>query len=333
MIQPRAIPPPIALPLFLLLLFVSCGGKKNDEEHMKSAFTPPAALPAFDARRCHDLLEVQVAFGPRVPNSASHENCLEFFVRFFDSLGLAPEKQQFEITGYRGERMKLTNVIARLRPSSRERILLAAHWDSRPFADMEKDPDRALRPIPGANDGASGVAVLLHLAEILRMRPPDIGVDIVLFDGEDYGRENDESMFCLGAKYYSATRDARTGIRFGILLDLVGDRDAVFPKEGFSRRYAADIQDLLWTEAARMGLTRFSPAVHGAILDDHVPLNTVAGIKTVDIIDAALVGHDKSSPRRQYWHTLGDTPEQCEPETLGDVGRLLLSIIYGSHPA
>ncbi len=159
--------------------------------------------------------------------------------------------------------------------------------------------------------------------------PPDVGVDIVLFDGEDYGRDGDESMFCLGAKYYSASLESSTGTLFGILLDLVGDRDAVFPKEDLSRQYAGDIQDMLWDEAARLGLTRFSSTVHSGILDDHIPLNKTAGIKTVNIVDAALVGFDTSSPRRQYWHTLNDTPQQCAPATLGDVGTLLLSIIYG----
>lgn len=259
MIRLRAIMPPYVLTLLLILplLSVSCGGKKSVEDAMNSTFIPPASPPTFDAQRCFRLLATQVAFGPRSPNSDAHIRCLDFFVRFLDSLGAQPERQRFEIVGYQGQRLKLANVIVRIQPAARERILLAAHWDSRPFADMEKDPDRALRPIPGANDGASGVAVLLHLAEILQAHPPGMGVDIVLFDGEDYGREGDESMFCLGAKYYAATLAANHGIRFGVLLDLVGDRDAVFPKEGFSRQYAADIQELLWSEAARMGCTFF----------------------------------------------------------------------------
>ncbi|MFZ1731931.1 MAG: M28 family peptidase [Bacteroidota bacterium] len=315
--------------LLLSILFAGCGSKEDQGSTMKSLFTPPVSSPAFDAQRCFSLLEQQVAFGPRVPNSAAHARCLDFFIHFFDSLGVAVEQQTFDITGHQGEMLQLTNVIARFRPTAKERILLAAHWDSRPFADMEKDPDRALKPIPGANDGASGVAVLMHIAEIINANPPGTGVDIVLFDGEDYGTEGDESMFCLGAKYYAASLESTAGTSFGILLDLVGDRDAVFPKEGLSRQYAGDIQDMIWGEAARLGLTRFSAQSHSSIIDDHIPLNTVAGIKTVDIIDAALVGHDKSSPRRQYWHTLGDTPEQCGPAALGDVGKLLLSIIYG----
>lgn len=305
---------------------------------MTPTFTAPNSVPTFDGTRAFALLERQVAFGPRVPNSPAHSECLEFYLRFFDSLGVAVETQRFAIPGYDGVPLRLTNVIARVHPDRTDRILLCAHWDSRPMADRETDEIRAARPIPGANDGASGVAVLLHLAEILARhdaaRPgASIGVDFILFDGEDYGREGDESMFLLGSKYFAASLDPAHRYRFGVLLDLVGDREAEFPIEELSRQYAGDIQRMLWGEARRLGLTQFTERRHGPILDDHVPLNTVAGIKTVNIIDAALVGHDPSSPRRRYWHTLDDTPAQCAPETLDAVGRLLLSIIHGFQPS
>jgi glutaminyl-peptide cyclotransferase len=334
MICRATIHPPVVqlLAVLLGLLLVACGDRTHKEQTMTPAFVPPQTLPAFDGARAFDLLERQVSFGPRAPNSAAHAQCLEFYLRFFDSLGIATETQRFEIAGYDGRMLKLANVIARVRPDASERILLCAHWDSRPFADMETDPSRELMPIPGANDGASGVAVLLGLAEILSKQPPDVGVDFVLFDGEDYGREGDESMFLLGSKYFAASLDTDRRYRFGVLLDLVGDREAEFPLEALSRQYAGDIQRMLWGEARRLGLAQFTDREHGAILDDHVPLNTVAGIKTVNIIDAALVGHDASSPRRRYWHTLDDTPAQCAPETLKAVGRLLLSIIYGIQP-
>lgn len=328
--------PLLSLTLLLAMLSVGCGGGQHEEKEKNSVtagFTPPSSLSAFGGDRCFSLLEAQVAFGPRVPNSEAHDRCLEYFIRFFDSLGVRAEQQRFTIGGYDGEQLRLTNVIARLRPESPQRILLSAHWDSRPFADMETDKKLAKLPIHGANDGASGVAVLLRLAEILQANPPGIGVDIVFFDGEDYGRNGDESMFLLGSKYFSASLEKDSRYLFGVLLDLVGDRDAVFPREELSRQYAGDVQQMLWSEARRLGLSQFSDQTHSPILDDHVPLNTVAGIKTVNIIDAALVGHDQSSPRRQYWHTLDDTPAQCAPETLDAVGRLLLSIIYGLQPS
>ena len=325
--------PRFALVVLLAALLPACGGKEEHQMPKTIAFVPPASVPAFDGGRAFALLERQVDFGPRMPNSEAHESCLAFFGKFFDSLGVATEMQTFRLAGYDGTQLRLTNVIARLRPEAKDRILLAAHWDSRPFADRETDPVLAAQPIPGANDGASGVAVLLHLAEILSAHPAAVGVDIVLFDGEDYGREGDESMFLIGSKYFAATLGDATRYRFGILLDLVGDRDAVFPREALSKQYAGDVQDMIWTEARRLGLTAFSDRAHSAILDDHVPLNTVAGIKTVDIIDAELVGGDTADPRRGYWHTLRDTPEQCDAQTLAAIGRLLLSIIHGLQPA
>ncbi len=272
-------------------------------------------------------------FGARVPGSDAHAACLAFYEAFFDSLGIGVERQDFTLPGYDDASLALTNLIARVNPAAERRVLLAAHWDSRPWADEEKDPDRARKPVLGANDGASGVAVLLHLAEVLAAHPCPVGVDIVLFDGEDYGRDGDESMFLLGSRYFAATQGDRPAPVFGILLDLVGDRDARFPQEQFSRMYAGDILDMVWKAAADLGLTRFSSVAHSPILDDHVPLNTVAGIKTINIIDAALVGHDTSSPRRQYWHTLQDVPAQCAPEPLQDVGTLLIYILFGIHQA
>ncbi|MDT8325146.1 MAG: M28 family peptidase [Bacteroidota bacterium] len=323
---------------FLLLLVTvcvtSCGdASRTPAKGTTPLFTAPAQYPAFSGDRAFALLEQQVAFGPRVPGTQAHAACLGFFLAHLDSLGIATERQDFTLPGYDGASLPLTNLIAHINPAAPRRILLAAHWDSRPWSDMETDPDRALLPVPGANDGASGVAVLLHLAEILSADPPPVGVDLVLFDGEDYGRENDESMFLLGSRYYAATRGSAPPPLFGILLDLVGDREARFPQEDFSRRYAGDVLDMVWDAAAALGLSRFTRETHPPILDDHVPLNTVAGIKTVNIIDAALVGHDDASPRRRYWHTRADLPHQCAPEPLGDVGALLLYLIFGIHPA
>jgi len=315
------------------MLLCSCGDNTPENRTpMIPSYSVPASIPSYSGDRAFALLERQVAFGPRVPGTEAHADCLQFFRSFFDSLGIDTELQSFEFPGYEGETLPLTNVIAQINPGAKQRILLAAHWDSRPTADREPDPDRALRPVPGANDGASGVAVLLHLAEVLVEHSPPVGVDIILFDGEDYGREGDESMFCLGSKYYAASLDPSHPLpMFGILLDLVGDREAVFPMEEFSRRYASDVLTMVWDAAEQQGLTRFVRRSHSGIYDDHVPLNTVAGIKTINIVDAELVGQNTSDPRRQYWHTLDDLPSQCSPAPLSDVGQLLLSVIFGMH--
>ncbi|MDH7516477.1 MAG: M28 family peptidase, partial [Bacteroidota bacterium] len=177
------------------------------------------------------------------------------------------------------------------------------------------------------------VAVLLHLAEILAQHPPPVGVDIVLFDGEDYGREHDEAMFCIGSKYFAATIPTDYRPSFGILLDLVGDSAAVFPQEEFSIRYANDILRMVWSAATSLGIPNFRVVKHDPIFDDHVPLNTTACIRTINIIDAELVGQKAENPRRKYWHTLHDTPSQCSPLTLERVGRVLLHLLMGLRPA
>ena len=321
----------VAVTVMLVAMMAGCGDDAPESRTTTMPqYTAPASIPDFSGDRAFVLLEQQVDFGPRVPGSEAHARCLQLFRSFLDSLGIATEIQSFDFPGYNGETLPLRNVIARIHPEAKQRILLAAHWDSRPTADREHDPDRALRPVPGANDGASGVAVLLHLAEVLTDNPPPVGIDIVLFDGEDYGHEGDESMFCLGSKYFATSIDpAHPAPMFGILLDLVGDRDAVFPMEEFSRRYAGDVLTLVWDAAAQRGIDRFIRTPHSGIYDDHVPLNTVAGIKTINIIDAELVGQNAQDPRRQYWHTLQDLPSQCSPAPLADVGIVLLSIIFG----
>lgn len=313
--------------LVIALLFVSCSDTKDKTDEIP-LFAPPARYPHFSGERALSLIHQQVAFGPRVPGTASHDSCRNFYVSYFTELGFEVEQQRFTLAGYDNTPLPMTNIIARVNPTSKRRILLAAHWDTRPWADMDPDPEARTIPIPGANDGGSGVAVLMEAARHFSASPPDVGVDIVFFDGEDYGRDGDESMFCLGSKYFAAAYSGERPL-FGIILDLVGDIDAEFPREQFSRAYAMDIQNLVWGAAENLGLQRFVNRQHGAILDDHVSLNKVAGIKTIDIIDATLIGHDDRNARRQYWHTLNDTPEQCSAMTLGEVGRLVLYITYG----
>lgn len=325
------------LPLVAFVLATAgCGGsgdEKSGDAQKTVVYNPTYTFPDFSGERSMELLVRQTSFGSRAPNTVAHDSCLAFYERFLTPLADEVTLQRFEMPGYDGERLRLTNVIARFNTAATQRILLAAHWDSRPRADRETDPARQKIPIPGANDGASGVAVLLHLAEIFAATPPSVGVDIVLFDGEDYGTEGDESMYCLGSKYYSASIEPGHGIMFGILLDLVGDAEARFVQEELSLRYAPDVVRMIWEAARDLSIPRFVTESHSGILDDHVFLNTSAGIKTANIIDAALVGHNDPSERRRYWHTLRDTPEQCSPATLRDVGRVVLYVVYGHAPA
>jgi glutaminyl-peptide cyclotransferase len=227
--------------------------------------------------------------------------------------------------------LNLANIIGSFNMQSPQRIMLCAHWDSRPRADQEKDKALQLHAIPGANDGASGVAVLLELAQIFKSMPPPIGIDIVFFDGEDYGKESDIDMYCLGSQYFANHLPPNFHPQYGVLLDMVGDKDAVFRREEVSTEYAQGVCDLLWGAAQAVHARTFLNAAGPGITDDHVPLNR-AGIQTADIIDAGLIGDQDPNPRRHYWHTLRDTPDNCSPETLHDVGMTLLYFIFAELP-
>jgi peptidase M28-like protein len=318
----------------LMIMVVSCAKDipKDIEAKALYNFQQATSYPEFSGERALELVAKQLEFGPRAPNSEAHANCRAYFESFFTSNGAKLTMQDFSLPAYEGERLQLTNVIARFSPESKIRIILAAHWDSRPRADMESNEDDKSKAIPGANDGASGVAVLMHMAEIFARTPPPIGVDIILFDGEDYGREGDEAMYCLGAKYFSSSVPPEYDAQFGILLDLVGDKDAQFYREEYSQQLAGDIVDLMWNNAKSLGLNEFVDWSGGAILDDHVSLNLSAGIKTINIIDIDLIGHKSTNERRKYWHTLDDTIDNLSAETLGNVGKLLCYTIYGLRP-
>jgi Zn-dependent M28 family amino/carboxypeptidase len=234
--------------------------------------------------------------------------------------------QNFAHVGYGGERLDLTNIVASFNPSASTRLLLCAHWDTRPRAEHDENKSRRKEPMLGANDGASGVAVLLEIAGLLHQTPPPVGIDIALFDGEDYGREGDPDSYLLGARYFASTKPRDYVPRFGILLDMVGDRMLELPKEQNSVRLAPDVVDLVWETARQLGVSQFVPDRGEEILDDHIPLND-AGIKTIDIID-----FDYPDQTNRYWHTHQDTIEHCSAESLGAVGTVLTHVIYSQFP-
>ncbi len=298
----------IAGMLFLVAMGYSCGKKPVE----------PLFVPDFDARRAFADLEKQVAFGPRVPNSPAHAACLDFLKTTLDSLADVVTLQRFEATIARtGEKVQLANVVASFGLDKKQRILLAAHWDSRPWADMEADPADREKPVPGANDGASGVAVLLEIARVLKANPAPVGVDIVLFDGEDFGSQGRDDTWAVGAQYFANKKDVRYTPFLGILLDMIGDKNLQIKKEGNSLTYAPDVVNLVWNYAGRLGIEAFSAEAIGPIMDDHVPL-LQKGIPCIDLIDFDYA----------YWHTLEDTPDKCSPESLEAVGRVVLAVIY-----
>ncbi len=267
----------------------------------------------FNAKRAFAYLEKQCEFGPRVPGTTAHQ---ETGVYLFAELEKYADEVVFQPFEFRDQdkTIQMNNILARFGEDSGGTMLLAAHWDTRPFADRDPSPANRDTPILGANDGASGVAVLLEIARVLKSKPPPIQVIIVLFDGEDYGRTL-SNMF-LGSTYF-AENMGRWEADFGILLDMVGDRTLELPMERYSWNAARDLTEAVWQRAAELGLPAFQRRLGLAIMDDHLPL-IQSGVPTIDIIDFDY----------PYWHTVEDTPDKCSAESLEIVGRLVLDIIY-----
>lgn len=214
----------------------------------------------------------------------------------------------------------MTNIIASFGLEKEERILLCAHWDTRPWADQDQTPENREKPILGANDGASGVAILLETARNIQKSEPRYGIDIILFDGEDAGIPGQSESYALGSQYFAKNKDIRYRPSFGILLDMVGDKDLQIYQEENSLEYAPQIVELVWNRAQKLVLPAFIPTPGYEVNDDHLPLIRV-GIPCIDIIDFDY----------DYWHTLEDTPDKCSPESLEQVGMLVLSLLYEEY--
>jgi hypothetical protein len=281
-------------------------------------------LPLFDSSRAFVLLERQVSFGPRVPGTEAHTRCLQFLVDHLGPLADSVSVQAFAFSHAVLGPQSLSNVIARFRPMEERRLLLSAHWDSRPWADEDPVLERRSDPVPGANDGASGVAVLLEFARVLQAFPPPIGVDIVLFDGEDLGSQGVTSSWCLGSRYFARHIPDSVSYLGAINLDMVGGSNLRILREENSQRNARALLDLVFSAAVELQLPEFVDEGGTEIYDDHVPLQE-AQIEAIDLIDL-----DYSFGGQRYWHTTLDTPERCSRHSLGAVGTLLLHVVYRS---
>jgi hypothetical protein len=273
------------------------------------------AQAAFGGTRAYEWIVRQCRFGPRAPGTAAHDSCFALLVEALRQHAPVVETDTFSYDSPElGREVRLLNAVARFRPRERTRILFGAHWDSRPWADEEKASALRRVPIPGANDGASGVAVLLELARCLSRTPPALGVDLALFDGEDMGTEQNPSGFFRGSQRYVELLGDDRPI-FVVVVDMVGRKGAYFHWEGNSRDQAPNIVDLVWGEASYLGVRSFLPGVKYSVYDDHIPFLN-AGIPAIDVIEFGF----------PEWHTLGDTPAICDPATLEGVGRVLLSL-------
>ncbi|MBI5711757.1 MAG: M28 family peptidase [Candidatus Eisenbacteria bacterium] len=285
-----------------------------------------AARYEVDGPRALARVRRQVEAGPRIPGSPGHAAVLSWLTAELARLGGRVESRSFADT-VDGRPLALTNVIARFGPaaasgSSGRRIVLCAHWDSRPWSDQDPDPARRGDPVPGANDGGSGVAVLLEVAELMHRRPPRVEVDLVFFDGEDQGRASRPEEFCLGARAYAArlaASPAETRPAAAFLFDMVGDRDLEIHPEVNSARRAANLVELVLEGARATGARHFRPDPRWELTDDHVPLLD-AGIPAVDIVDFDFPA----------WHTRRDRPDQVSAESLAEVARVAAWLVYAS---
>jgi len=278
---------------------------------------PLTVLP-FNGQSAYELLVKQCNFGPRVPDTPAHDSCRVFLVAELKKYADQVAEQTFDeyLPGLQ-KRVQLSNIIASFDLKATQRILLCAHWDSRPWADQDSDTSRQRQPILGANDGASGVAVLLEIAKTLKGSPPPVGVDIILFDGEDAGLSGQNDTYLAGSRYFARTKDARFNPMMGILLDMVGGANLQLYKEINSVEYAGAVVDRVWNLAARLGVTEFIPTPKHQVTDDHISLLNV-GIPVIDLIDFDY----------DYWHTAGDTPDKCSAASLEKVGRVVLAAVY-----
>lgn len=299
----------VVLSLLVLLLTVAPG------------FAQP---PTFDGTSAFTFLYKQVEMGPRNPGSEGHKRALDSYREWFEQCGALVRRQSFTAdvhTSPEGsspkQEMRGTNLIAQFGKGRSADYLLCAHFDTRPWADEDPDPKRRMEPIPGANDGASGVAVLLEMARLFAEQPPPGRVDIVLFDLEDSGASGDNESYCLGSAYYAKNHYGPAPIG-AVLLDMIGDAELEIPMEWFSWAYAPEWTKHVFDLAEEVEAGAFYPEVGDPVYDDHVPLLR-AGIPTVDLIDFNY----------PHWHTHNDVPENCAPESLEQVGRVLVRLVYG----
>lgn len=306
----------------------SCGGSKaQGQEQSSSESSPQRSAAAFSADSAYSYLRSQVALGPRTPGSSAHSSCAQWIERQLKQWGYQVQLQHFEGKDYYGKSVQGTNIIASLDPSASERILLMAHWDTRQVADQDTDSSVQDKPILGADDGASGVAVLLELARQEALKPSTRRtLDFVFFDLEDGGNGGREETWCLGSQYWAQhPHQAGYTARYGILLDMVGAKGARFYWETASKEYARPLLNSLWQTAAQLGWGSYFVQTDGsAMTDDHIPVIRHLGIPCVDIIN-----YDPTRPTGfgEHWHTQRDDMNLISLETLRAVGETVATVL------
>lgn len=324
----------VGILVLLLCLFMGCGANSGQKMRENLDFLAESESPApgdvmttavmgnFDADSAYAYLAKQVNFGPRVPNTEAHRLAGDWLVSELQRHGVEVTEQKMQLKAFDGTMLDARNIFGQINPDARQRVLLLAHWDCRPWADKDPDKSKHNQPVDGANDGASGVAVLLEIARQLALNPIEKGVDILFVDAEDWGSDGDDESWALGTKYFVENPPIK-GYRpgYAILLDMVGGEGATFCREYFSEKSAPEVSQKIWQTAENLGYGDMFPNRMGsAVMDDHVEL--IKGrIPAIDIIEYHPEGEAGFNPR---WHTTSDDMSGISKKTLEAVGVTLL---------
>ncbi len=322
--------------LIMTLCLASCGSSSKKQD--KPAEHTHQPCPTFVADSAMAYIHRQCDFGPRLLGSEASRLCGDWIRAQFEKAGCTVSEQNVQVVVWDGSSQPCRNIIASTNPQAGKRVLLCAHWDTRPWADNDPDEDNHRTPVLGANDGASGVAVMLEIARQIQNQPmQNLGVDFVCFDAEDMGTPewaepptDERNTWCLGSEAW-ALQASSSGYRprYGILLDMVGGRGASFAKEQVSVHYASHVVSKVWNLAADLGYGQFfSPREGGVLMDDHVNVNRIAGIPCIDIVPYTEHGTSSFGPT---WHTIHDTPENIDPAVLEAVGQTVLQLLYNEQ--
>jgi glutaminyl-peptide cyclotransferase len=311
----------------LVLVFACSSSDKVNSEDEKPARV--VNVPSFNPDSAYSFVQEQVDFGPRIPNTSAHTAAGDQIIARLENYGAKVKVQSFEATTYDGVTLALRNIMGSFNPAAKKRILLAAHWDTRPWASKDKEEPNST--FDGANDGASGVAVLLEIARTIQAsNPPEVGIDLLFFDGEDWGQEGNgrSDTWCLGSQYWAKNKGGYAAY-YGILLDMVGGKNAQFPYEGISRKMAKKILTHVWTQAADIGYSKyFIPRKEGEITDDHYYVNNIAKIPMIDI----LHWEPEFGYFGDWHHTLKDDMSLIDKNTLKAVGQTVMQVVYYEEP-
>ncbi|MBQ2838926.1 MAG: M28 family peptidase [Muribaculaceae bacterium] len=316
--------------LSLCWLMIACSAKTESKPVADNAPTTITPRMEFNADSAYRNVQAQVDFGPRVPGMDSHAKCARYLVNELKRFGAdSIIEQKTTVTAFNGDKLPINNIMGQFNKDAVKRVLLLAHWDTRPWADAEADASKHSTPIDGANDGGSGVGVLLEIARCLGVEKPTIGVDILFVDAEDYGQSqgDDENTWCLGTQNWIKNLPYTPGSipEYGILLDMVGGKDAKFHREYASQYLAGHIVDKVWTMAVASGYGNvFVNEVGGSVMDDHVYVNQ-ANIPCIDIIEN---NNPSTSSFNPTWHTLNDNMSNIDRQSLKAVGQTVLNLIY-----